>query len=551
MNRQKTFLSSYLIINITLIILFQLIQFNSSLKCAPDFKSKGDNYSSVDDPQDNFEYFYGYEFAHRVGGEYYDHWKGIYWDAEQFCYDAYDNFTRPEKLSDLGPYDELKDIEVVTNLDEADGKDSYVLIDHDQTNLVNFHKKACMTKQHNETNYNHGEYELLIKMDKYFENNFLNTPHHFIFTIENPSNDDITFAFKARNFINTSEEMSTTELTWGPNTSQCVEEEKEPEDDTDDSNNSDADNSDDSTDNDPDPPDPDDDPTKPPCERDWIVIKETLITWTEEYPIPEIFYISNNYTIEAHKSMIINISLTFEINNNNSEKGYFIISSDTDKSEEPFDWPEAIDEYIGNGKNGKLTNLEIILESDLSLGISSFALMRRRDLEESSYLGKQCNIIKNDISNGKCGDGFFCKSNNECKQCENKECKNCDEATQQCTECFLTSVEGQWNPPGGKGTNLKCDLDYIDITKVKINGQKKIEVPPAIHWRVTMDFWVWISDTSVLNDIKINLNIVYKDFIAFTLAGVSNGLKIYATPIEWLYEYPTWDEDEDSKKKIL
>ena len=473
MNRQKTFLSSYLIINITLIILFQLIQFNSSLKCAPDFKSKGDNYSSVDDPQDNFEYFYGYEFAHRVGGEYYDHWKGIYWDAEQFCYDAYDNFTRPEKLSDLGPYDELKDIEVVTNLDEADGKDSYVLIDHDQTNLVNFHKKACMTKQHNETKYNHGEYELLIKMDKYFENDFLKTPHHFIFTIENPSNDDITFAFKARNFINTSEEMSTTELTWGPNTSQCVEEEKEPEDDTDDSNNSDADNSDDSTDNDPDPPDPDDDPTKPPCERDWIVIKETLITWTEEYPIPEIFYISNNYTIEAHKSMIINISLTFEINNNNSEKGYFIISSDTDKSEEPFYWPEAVDEYIGNGKNEKLTNLEIILESDLSLGLSSFALMRRRDLEESSYLGKQCNIIKNDISNGKCGDGFFCQSNNECKQCENKECKNCDEATQQCTECFLTSVEGQWNPPGGKGTNLKCDLDYIDITKVKINGQKK------------------------------------------------------------------------------
>ena len=437
----------------------------------------------------------------------------------------------------------------MTNLDEADGKDSYVLIDHDQTNLVNFHKKACMTKQHNETNYNHGEYELLIKMDKYFENDFLKTPHLFIFTIENPSNDDITFAFKARNFINTSEEMNTTELTWGPNTSQCVEEEKEPEDDTDDSNNSDADNSDDSTDNDPDPPDPDDDPTKPPCERDWIVIKETLITWTEEYPIPEIFYISNNYTIEAHKSMIINISLTFGVNDGDSEKGYFIISSDTDKSEEPFYWPEAVDEYIGNGKNEKLTNLEIILESDLSLGLSSFALMRRRDLEESSYLGKQCNIIKNDISNGKCGDGFFCQSNNECKQCENKECKNCDEATQQCTECFLTSVEGQWNPPGGKGTNLKCDLDYIDITKVKINGQKKIEVPPAIHWRVTMDFWVWISDTSVLNDIKINLNIVYKDFIAFTLAGVSNGLKIYATPIEWLYEYPTWDEDEDSKKK--
>ena len=97
MERQKHLYSFllYCYIFITFLQIIPLMQ--SSLTCAPDFKSIGDNYSSVNDPQDNFEYFYGYEFAHRAGGEYYDHWKGIYWDNEPFCYDAYDNFTRPEK----------------------------------------------------------------------------------------------------------------------------------------------------------------------------------------------------------------------------------------------------------------------------------------------------------------------------------------------------------------------------------------------------------------------------------------------------------------------
>ena len=38
-------------------------------------------------------------------------------------------------------------------------------------------------------------------MDKLFEDKFMDTPHHFYFTIENPSNEYISFAFKARNFV--------------------------------------------------------------------------------------------------------------------------------------------------------------------------------------------------------------------------------------------------------------------------------------------------------------------------------------------------------------
>ena len=37
----------------------------------------------------------------------------------------------------------------------------------------------------------------------------------------------------------------------------------------------------------------------------------------------------------------------------------------------------------------KFTNMEIILESDLPVGLSSYSLMRRRDKEKDSYLGEK------------------------------------------------------------------------------------------------------------------------------------------------------------------
>ena len=94
----------------------------------------------------------------------------MYWDNDPFCYDTYDNFTRVE----------ITDIDVATNLEDAEGKDSYILIEHNQTNLINFHSKVFMAKQHKITKYNHGEYELLIKMDNYLEKDFLKTPNHCI-----------------------------------------------------------------------------------------------------------------------------------------------------------------------------------------------------------------------------------------------------------------------------------------------------------------------------------------------------------------------------------
>ena len=500
-------INSLLIFLINFLIIFQTIQkADSALTCEPDYKSIGDNYSSFDDPQDTFEYFYGYEFAHRAGGEYYDHWKGIYWDGEQFCYEAYYNETRPSALTDSYT---ITSTDVVAKKEDIGSKTSYILIEHDQTNLINFHNQMCMTKPL-EASYNHGEHEVLIKMDRVFEEKFLETPHHFIFTIENPSNDEVTFSFKARNFINFTEEM--TDKITETETVECPEVEEENDDNSDSTE-------DEST--------KEETPAEP-CVTD----VEKVINWTETYPIPEVFYFTNNYTIEPHSSRIINASLTFEKNKNDTEGGYFIISEETgQKSEEPFYWPGI---YQNNGKIEKLTNMEIILESDKPVGISSFSLMRRRDFEESSYLGEHCNNkYINDILNGRCGDGFYCQNpiNGTCEQCTNRLCKNCGTDKKTCTECFMISVEGQWNIPGGKANSIACDLDYIDITKVLINGGNKIEVPPAIHWRVTMDFWIWISDTSALSDANINMNIVYKDFMALTLRCFPEGLRIYEKTI--------------------
>ena len=182
------------------------------LKCEPDHKSIGDNYNCQPDPDDDSEYFYSYEFAHKAGGqEYYDHWKGVYWDAEPFCYDAYNNNTRENGLINS----DFSSIDVFSEEDDTPRPANYVNISQSETNLVNLHKQICKTKQHPPlSNYNHGEYELLIKMDSVFEEDKLKTPHHFYFTIENPSNENITFALKVRNFVNTTEEMYANVSDW-------------------------------------------------------------------------------------------------------------------------------------------------------------------------------------------------------------------------------------------------------------------------------------------------------------------------------------------------
>ena len=57
-----------------------------------------------------------------------------------------------KKLSDLGTYS-IEEYDVVSNINDVINPNSYILIEHEQSNLINFHKKMCMTKTHNITNY--------------------------------------------------------------------------------------------------------------------------------------------------------------------------------------------------------------------------------------------------------------------------------------------------------------------------------------------------------------------------------------------------------------
>ena len=197
--------------------------------------------------------------------------------------------------------------------------------------------------------------------------------------------------------------------------------------------------------------------TVPPCDPMKIVYNDVF--WNETYPIPEVFYITNNYTIEPHSSLKINLSLTFEKNGNSTEGGYYVVSGETGKSDAPYYWPEYEEK---SGREKKLTNMEIILESDNKLGLSSYSLMRRKNTIDESYLGSDCQIYNNmKTYSGVCEDGFVCnseKNGSKCEQCENFECKECDGKNGKCTKCFSISVEGQWNPTGGSKKYLDCDL---------------------------------------------------------------------------------------------
>ena len=210
-----------------LFIILQIIPIaKSSLKCEPDFKSKGDDFPKINNPPENNEYLYGYEFAHKIGEEYYDHWKGVYWDNESFCYDAFDSFFNSSSSTVLKDY-EISEFDVVSNLNDIQNKESYILIEYEQSNLINFHKNVCVTKLHNISNisdYNNDVYELFIKMDNTFQEDFLNKPHYFYFTIENPSNETVIFSFKIRNYKSYIKAYSDVIEEWGPNMSQCIEE---------------------------------------------------------------------------------------------------------------------------------------------------------------------------------------------------------------------------------------------------------------------------------------------------------------------------------------
>jgi hypothetical protein len=75
----------------------------------------------------------------------------------------------------------------------------------------------------------------------------------------------------------------------------------------------------------------------------------------------------------------------------------------------------------------------------------------------------------------------------------------------------------------------------LDFTKVS-SDPLSFNVPPSIHWRVTIAFWVFVHDTIKYS--TKNINIIYKDFMTVSMFIEStpyNNLSFACTPIEYIY----------------
>ena len=180
------------------------------------------------------------------------------------------------------------------------------------------------------------------------------------------------------------------------------------------------------------------------------------------------------------------------------------------------------------------TNFEIELESNDTLYISTYSMMHRREKEEIlTYIGNtnnQCNLGQ------KCIEGYGCKSN-KCTKCKKYTCNSCTSDETKCTKCFPISKEGQWNVLD-TGEELTCDLNFVDITKFTIGWGIKQQVPPAIHFRVTLEFWMFVASPKKIE--KKFGNIIYKDFMAISLYPEigKDLMNVYCVPLEFIFKYP-------------
>ena len=241
------------------------------------------------------------------------------------------------------------------------------------------------------------------------------------------------------------------------------------------------------------------------------------------------FDITNILTLSAHSAKLYIIP--FKLGEKDAQNRFKII---TERS-------RSSGVYYYQDKNSKGgSRMEIILfnfDGSNFVGVSSYQLMYRRKSDKYlTYLGSEgCD------NNEECMEGYTC-NNKKCVRCNSYSCKGCsnNSATAICTKCFSVSPVSQWLGSGKSG----CDLDYVDLTKFEIQWDKKNgQVPPAIHWKVTMDYWIWINYP--LN-LKKHLDIIYTDFMTISMdkTNQEDGIDIFCVPIEWLYNFSKADNYE-------
>ena len=238
--------------------------------------------------------------------------------------------------------------------------------------------------------------------------------------------------------------------------------------------------------------------------------------------------ITEPYTIKAHSTMLVKIQFKLGSNEGNDQ---FKIETPTISPDDMY--------YFRKGNNLRNNHKMLIRLVNTgpngNVGLVTYQMMYRRPNNTIlTYLGST-----NCSNNEECIEGHFCNSSKKCQKCYDYSCKKCagPNANDKCNQCFQISPNWIENNVAG------CDLDYVDFTKFEIqftNDTQIGQVPPAIHWKVTMDLWFYINYP--LN-IKKHLDVIYTDFmtISFDKTNQEDALDIFCIPIEWLYNFTLSD----------
>ena len=190
------------------------------------------------------------------------------------------------------------------------------------------------------------------------------------------------------------------------------------------------------------------------------------------------------------------------------------------------------------------SQFEIILEAENDLYVSSYSMTYKRNKpEELKYNGDDRPTSKDNCTNGQvCIEHYGC-INNKCQKCQDIACEKCSGSTSHCDKCY--AIAENWN---GLGTENNCKiLNFIDLAKFSMNEKNIIieNVPPAYHYRVTMEFWIYVNYPKLMNNTF--MNIIFKDFMAISIQKLNdNSLEVFCVPIEFLYNFP---EDETFYEK--
>lgn len=147
------------------------------------------------------------------------------------------------------------------------------------------------------------------------------------------------------------------------------------------------------------------------------------------------------------------------------------------------------------------------------------------------------------VGNASCADSRICSDTRGCSgtNCNlncGDTCRTCNAggSNSNCLQCYQYSIP--WSSKNQ--ASGKCIIDHIDFTKL---DDLEFDVPPAIHYTTTIEFWSWFHDSNQADTSNLNVNIIYHDFMNFGIhADPANGdnIRVICTPIDYLYQLSTY-----------